>query len=41
MSENLATMNEIMQLPEVQAAINARNANKIGAELKADLAEIK
>jgi len=41
MSENLAAMGEIMQMPEVQAAINARNANKIGAELEADLAEIK
>lgn len=41
MSENLAAMGEIMQMPEVQAAIKARNATKIGSELKADLAEIK
>lgn len=41
MSENLAAMSEVMQMPEVQAAIRARNAAKIGAELKADLPEIK
>ena len=41
MSENLAAMSEVMQLPEVQAAIKARNAAKIGNELKADLADIK
>ena len=40
-SENLAQMSEIMQLPEVQAAIKARQVNKIGAELEADLAEIE
>ena len=41
MSENLAAMSEIMQMPEVQAAIKMRDANKIGAELKAELDEIK
>ena len=41
MSESLAAMNEIMQLPEVQAAIKARQATKIGNELKAELDEIK
>jgi len=41
MSENLASMSEIMQLPEVQAAIKARQASRIGAELEAELAEIK
>jgi len=41
MSENLSQMSEIMNLPEVQAAIRARQANKIGAELEAELAEIK
>ncbi|MEP3891150.1 MAG: signal peptide peptidase SppA [Hellea sp.] len=41
MSESLAAMSEVMQMPEVQAAIRARNAAKIGNELKADLAEIK
>jgi len=30
-----------MQIPEVQAAIKARNAAKIGNELKAELAEIE
>ena len=41
MSESLAVMNEVMQLPEVQAAIKMRKANKIGAELEAELTEIK
>ena len=41
MSENLAQMSEIMQMPEVQAAIKMRDANKIGAELKAELDEVK
>ena len=41
MSENLAAMSEIMQMPEVQAAIKMRKANKIGAELEAEIAEIK
>jgi len=41
MSENLASMSEIMQLPEVQAAIKARQASRIGAELEAELAKIK
>ena len=41
MSENLVQMSEIMQLPEVQAAIKARQATKIGNELKAELDEIK
>ena len=41
MSESLAAMNEIMQLSEVQAAIKARQATKIGNELKAELDEIK
>lgn len=41
MSESLAVMNEVLQLPEVQSAIKMRKANKIGAELKAEIAEIK
>jgi len=41
MSENLAQMSEVMQMPEVQAAIKMRKANKIGAELEAELDEIK
>ena len=41
MSESLTTMTEILQIPEVQAAIKMRKANKIGAELEAELGEIK
>ncbi|MDA8708317.1 signal peptide peptidase SppA [Hellea sp.] len=41
MSDSFAQLNEIMQMPEVQAAIKARQASRIGSELKADLAEIK
>jgi len=41
MSENLAQMSEIMQLPEVQAAIKARKTNKIGAELEAELGRVE
>ena len=41
MSENLAAMSEIMQMPEVQAAIKIRKTNKIGAELEAELDEVK
>ena len=41
MSENLAAMSEIMQIPEVQAAIKIRKTNKIGAELEAELDEVK
>ncbi len=41
MSENLAAMSEIMQMPEVQAAIKMRKSSKIGAELEAEIAEIK
>jgi protease-4 len=40
-SEGLAQMNQILQLPEVQAAIKMRNSSKIGAEMTADLPEIK
>jgi len=40
-SGDLAQFSEIMQIPEVQAAIKARNAAKIGNELKAELAEIE
>ena len=35
-SDNLAQMSEIMNLPEVQAAIRARQATRIGNELKAE-----
>jgi len=41
MSESLTTMTEILQIPEVQAAIRMRKANRIGAELEAKLGEIK
>jgi len=34
-------MSEIMQLPEVQAAIKARKTNKIGAELEAELGRVE
>lgn len=36
-SANLAQFSEIIEMPEVQAAIRARNAAKIGNELKADI----
>ena len=41
MSENLSQISEIMNLPEVQAAIKARQATKIGQELKAEVNELK
>jgi len=41
MSANLAQMSEIMQLPEVQAAINMRKANKVGAELEAEIETVR
>lgn len=41
MSENLAAMSEIIQMPEVQAAIKMRKSSKIGAELEAEIADIK
>ena len=41
MSESLGQMSEIMQIPEVQAAIKMRKANRVGAELEAELGEIK
>ena len=40
-SENLAQMSEIMQMPEVQEAIKMRKANKLGAELEAEIGEIR
>ena len=41
MSENLAQMSEIMNLPEVQAAIKARQATRIGNEMKAELGMVE
>ena len=41
MSENLAQMSEIMNLPEVQAAIKVRQASRIGQELKVELDKIE
>ena len=40
MSDNLAQMSEIMNLPEVQAAIKARQATRIGNEMQAVLDDI-
>ena len=39
--EDLAILSEIRNLPEVQAAIRARQAARIGQELKADLDAVK
>jgi protease-4 len=41
MSESLAQINEIIQLPEVQSAIKMRKANKVGTELEAEIARIE
>ena len=41
MRENMSQLNEIMNLPEVQAAIKARQASKIGQELKAELEKVQ
>ena len=41
MSENLAQMTEIMQMPEIQAAIKMRKANKLGAELEAEIGKVQ
>ena len=41
MNENLSQLSEIMDLPEVQAAIKARQAAKIGNELKAEIEKIQ
>ena len=41
MSDNLAQMSEIMNLPEVQAAIKARQATRIGNEMKAELGMVE
>jgi len=40
-SDNLSQLSEIMNLPEVQAAIKARQATQIGQELKAELGEVE
>ncbi len=40
MSENLAQMSEIMNLPEVQAIIKSRRAARVGQELQAELGKI-
>ena len=39
-SENLAQMSEIMNLPEVQAIIKSRRAARVGQELQAELGKI-
>ena len=41
MNENLSQLSDIMDLPEVQAAIKARQTTKIRNELKADLDSIE
>jgi protease-4 len=41
MTESLAQFNQIMQMPEVKAAIKARNASRVGAELKTEIAKIE
>jgi len=41
MGDDLAAISEIMNLPEVKAAIKARQAAKIGQELKAELENIE
>ncbi|WP_026941665.1 signal peptide peptidase SppA [Hellea balneolensis] len=40
-SADLAQLSEIIQIPEVQAAIKARNAARMGNELKADIAIVE
>jgi len=40
-SDNLSQLSEIMNLPEVQAAIKARQVTKVGQELKAEFGEVK
>ena len=41
MNDNLTQIGEILNLPEVRAAIKARQVAKIGNELKADIETIK
>ena len=41
MSQHLAELSEVMNLPEVQAAIKARQASKVGQELKAELEKVQ
>ena len=40
MNENLSQLSDIMELPEVQAAIKARGSTKVGNELKVEIAAI-
>ena len=40
MNENLSQLSDIMDLPEVQAAIKARGSTKVGNELKVEIAAI-
>lgn len=41
MAQDVKTLQEIAALPEVQAAIRARNSARFGQELKADIPEVK
>ena len=41
LAQDVQTLQEIAALPEVQAALRARQASKFGLELKADIPEVK
>ena len=41
LAQDVQTLQEIAALPEVQAALRARQASKFGQELKADIPEVK
>ena len=41
LAQDVQTLQEIAALPEVQAALRARQSAKFGQELKADIPEIK
>ena len=41
MQKDIQALREITELPEVQAALRARQASKIGQELQADIPEVK
>ena len=41
MQSDIAALREITALPEVQAALKARQASQIGQEMKANIADIK
>jgi len=41
MAQDVKTLQEITALPEVQAALRARNSARFGQEMKADIPEVK